>query len=115
MQLYSKMRFISTQFHAYITNELWKKNAEHANQMTKYFEQKLRTFTELQITRPVDANAIFVKMPLELINRLKKEYYFYIWDEKNSEIRLMTSFETTTDQIDQFISFISSQIRELQK
>jgi threonine aldolase len=101
MQLHSKMRFISAQFEALLSNDLWKRNASHSNRMAKLLEQELRS-ASVQITRPVDANGIFAILPPAIIPELQKEHYFYVWDEKTFEVRLMCSFDTTEEEIKSF-------------
>jgi threonine aldolase len=94
MQLHSKMRFISAQFEALLSNELWKKNAAHANRMAKLLEAQLKE-SGVQLTQSVDANGIFALMTAEVIEELQKEHFFYVWNEKTNEVRLMCSFDTT--------------------
>jgi len=53
LQLHSKMRFISAQFDRYLTDDLWKKNAENANRMAKLLESSLKHFSQIKITQPV--------------------------------------------------------------
>ncbi|CAM2958143.1 Low specificity L-threonine aldolase [Legionella steigerwaltii] len=106
MQLASKMRFISAQFHALFSNDLWKRNATHANKMAAYFANKLKTISSVTLTQTVQANAIFAIMPGELINKLQQHFSFYYWNESLSEVRLMTSFDTKESEIDQFIAMI---------
>jgi threonine aldolase len=104
MQLHSKMRFIGAQFDALLTNDLWQRNAAHANTMAKYFEQQLRSVKGIQITQPVEANGIFAIIPSEIISRLQEQIFFYIWNEKTSEVRLMCAFDTLKEEIDGFIA-----------
>jgi threonine aldolase len=101
MQLHSKMRFISAQFEALLSNDLWKRNATHSNRMAKLLEAELKS-ADVQITRPVDANGIFAMLPPDVIPALQQEHYFYVWDEKTSEVRLMCSFDTTEDEVKSF-------------
>lgn len=103
MQLASKMRFISAQFQALLSNDLWLKNARHANAMAHHMAQELRKIKSIQITQPVDANAIFAIMPTALIKKLHTRYHFHVWDERLSEVRLMTSFDTRIEEIDDFV------------
>jgi threonine aldolase len=100
-QLYSKMRFIAAQFIAYFENDLWKKNAMHSNSMAKILAEKV-TYLGVKITQQVDANGVFAILDDEIGNQLKKEYFFYPWDESRHEVRLMTSFDTTVEDIDNF-------------
>jgi threonine aldolase len=101
MQLHSKMRFISAQFEALLSNELWKKNAAHANRMAKLLEAQLKE-SGVQLTQSVDANGIFALMTAEVIEELQKEHFFYVWNEKTNEVRLMCSYDTTEEEIKRF-------------
>jgi threonine aldolase len=103
MQLGSKMRFISSQFEALLSNDLWLKNAQHANKMAKYLEEQVQVIPQVEITQPVQANAVFAILPKESISALQEEYFFYVWDEDTSEVRWMTAFDTTTEDIDNFV------------
>jgi threonine aldolase len=102
MQLASKMRFISAQYIAYLSNGLWKECATHSNRMAKKLEERLRGIKGVTITQKVESNGIFVVMPHDVAERLRSEYFFYPWNEQISEYRLMTSWDTTADDIEQF-------------
>ena len=108
MQLYSKMRFVSAQFLAYFNNELWEKNATHSNKMARLLEQEVKNIPAIQLTHKVEANGVFAIVPPEIIPQLQKEYFFYMWDEKRSEVRWMTSFDTTEEDIFNFTALIKS-------
>jgi threonine aldolase len=103
MQLHSKMRFIAAQFERLLTDDLWKKNAEHANEMAAYFEKQLRKVASVRITQAVDANGIFAIFPPEVIPVLQNEIFFYVWNEKTFEVRLMCAFDTQKEDIDRFV------------
>jgi threonine aldolase len=103
MQLHSKMRFISAQFEALLSNDLWKKNASHSNAMAKLLKAELEKIPGIHVTRSVDANGVFATMPPTVIPALQEEQFFYVWTEKISEIRLMCSFDTTEEEIKRFI------------
>ncbi|MRR20067.1 low specificity L-threonine aldolase [bacterium] len=102
MQLASKMRFISGQYIAYLSDGLWQECARHSNAMAKKLEERLREIKGLTITQKVEANGIFVVMPPDVAERLRREYFFYPWNEQISEYRLMTSWDTTSDDIEHF-------------
>jgi threonine aldolase len=108
MQLHSKGRFIGAQFEALMRNDLWKRNAIHANQMAKLMEQGLRQIPQLQITQSVDANAIFFTLPPNKVKALQQEYFFYVWNEKISEARLMCSFDTTETDVKDFLKKVNT-------
>jgi len=111
MQLASKMRFIAVQFEAYLSNNLWKKNAVNANKMAKYLEEKIRAFSEIRITQKVEANEIFVSIPEKYLKELQNEYDIMIWDEDKSEVRLVTSFDTTKADVDDFVKTMKELFR----
>jgi len=108
MQLHSKMRFISAQFEALLSNDLWKRNARHANTMAKKLAEGLRQIPQVNITQQVDGNGVFAILPKEIIAPLQQEVYFYVWNERTSEVRLMCSFDTTEEEIDRFIKKIKA-------
>ncbi|MEJ2546045.1 MAG: low specificity L-threonine aldolase [Calditrichaceae bacterium] len=106
MQLHSKMRFIGAQFYALLSNDLWNKNASHANAMAKILEDKLKQFEQIQVTQTVSTNAIFANLPEDWIQPLQDEYFFYVWNEETNEVRWMTSFDTEANDIQDFIQAI---------
>ena len=108
MQLFSKMRFVSAQFLAYFNNDLWKKNASHSNQMAKLLEKQVREIPAIQLTQEVEANGVFAIVPREIIPQLQEKYFFYLWDERRSEVRWMTSFDTQEEDILNFVALIKS-------
>ncbi len=109
MQLHSKMRFISAQFEALLSNDLWKKNAEHSNHMAKLLEIELRKNKSVSITQKVEANGVFAIMPPSIIPALQEQHFFYVWNDKLSEARLMCSFDTTEEDVQSF----SKKLQEL--
>ena len=104
MQLHSKMRFISAQFTALLSNDLWKINASNANEMARRLADELQTIPQLRITQSVDANGVFVTIPSAIVPSLQEEQFFYIWNEKLSEARLMCSFDTSEKDVDNFVN-----------
>lgn len=108
MQLASKMRFISSQFNALLTNNLWFTNANHANQMAQLLANQLTQFPEIQLTQQVQANGIFAIFPRKLINKLLENFHFYVWNETMNEVRLMTSFNTLEREVTSLIDAIKS-------
>ncbi len=104
MQLASKMRYVSAQFEAYLTNDLCYRTAEHANRMTKLLAEEIAKIPGITITQKVQANGIFVIVPKDVIAKMQNEYFFYMWDESKSEVRWMTSFDTTEDDIKGFVA-----------
>ena len=112
MQLYSKMRFVGAQFQTYFENDLWKETATHSNKMAKLLEAEVSKIAEIKITQPVEANGIFAEVPKEIIEPLQKQFFFYMWNEKRSEVRWMTSFDTTEEEIYKFVDLIKKLIEK---
>lgn len=110
MQLLSKMRFLSAQFVAYFTDQLWEKNALNANNMTDLLVSLLKNLDHVRIAYTVDGNAIFARMPKASIDRLLKEFYFYVIDPFDAPgypkgwqlVRFMTSFASTEEEVREF-------------
>lgn len=106
-QLYSKMRFISAQFIEYLENRLWEKNAAHSNKMAKLLEDKIKKLG-INVTQKVQANGVFAILDDKIRDLLQKKYFFYPWDESKHEVRWMTSFDTTEDDINDFCSYLET-------
>ncbi len=110
MQLASKMRFISAQYIAYFRNDLWKKCASHSNAMAGVLAEKIRGISGLKITQAVQSNGVFVIMPHDVAEKVGQQYFFYPWDENKSEYRLMTSWDTTEEDIDEFVKLLQKEL-----
>ncbi|MCX7638575.1 MAG: low specificity L-threonine aldolase [Cyclobacteriaceae bacterium] len=108
MQLHSKMRFISAQFEALLSKDLWKRNAIHANNMAQKLAAGLQQFPGVKITQPVDGNGVFAVLPQHVIQPLQQEVFFYVWNEKLNEVRLMCSFDTTEEDVNRLLQKLQS-------
>ncbi|MDQ2849740.1 MAG: low specificity L-threonine aldolase [Allobranchiibius sp.] len=110
MQLASKMRFISTQLEALLTNDLYLRNAAHSNAMARLLAERVRDIDGLQIPRPVQANAVFAILPTAVSERLMEHFRFYFWDEATGEVRWMCAFDTTEDDVEAFAAAIRTEM-----
>ena len=111
MHLPSKMRFISAQFEALLSRDLWRRNATHANQMAHILASELAKMSQIKITQPVESNGVFATIPKKHLAALQKKYFFYVWDEEISEVRLMASFDTTEEDIRDFVKFVRKTVK----
>jgi threonine aldolase len=102
----SKMRFISAQFEALLTNELWRQNAQHANQMAQRLASELQKVSQVTLTQKVESNGVFAIVPRKYVPLLQRRYFFYVWNEAISEVRFMTSFDTTESDIAEFVALV---------
>lgn len=114
MQLASKMRFISAQFIAYLSDIHCIKTASHANAMARYLHDQLKNIPQITVTQCVDANAVFAIFPKALTETLQQETFFYLWDEDKNEARWMTSWDTQKEDIDNFVKKIVLAIEEVE-
>lgn len=106
MHLPSKMRFISAQFETLLSGDLWRRSAAHANRMARLLATELEKVPQISLTQAVDANGVFAIIPKQFIPQLQKKYFFYVWNEAISEVRLMCSFDTTEDDIHHFVEVV---------
>ncbi len=110
MQLASKMRFISAQYLAYFRDDLWKRLATHSNSMARILEEKLKGVDGIKITQKVESNGVFVIIPEDVAERVRQTWFFYPWNEEISEYRLMTSWDTTGEDIEKFVSLLRDEM-----
>jgi threonine aldolase len=106
MQLMSKMRFLAAQFDALLSDDLWLRSARHANQMAARLHDKVKDVPGVEITQPVQANAVFARIPAAAVFPIRQEFWFYVWNERTGEVRWMTSFDTTETDVDAFAAAI---------
>ncbi|MGH8195837.1 MAG: threonine aldolase family protein [Woeseiaceae bacterium] len=107
MQLSSKMRFIAVQFQALLSNELWRRNARHANAMAARLAEAVSGIDAVQLVMPVETNAVFARLPPADIAELQDTEVFAMWDSRQSVVRWMTAFDTTEEEVDSFAERIS--------
>ena len=110
MQLHSKTRFIAAQFSAVLKNNLWLKTASHANRMAHKLASEAAQIPGIRITQEVGGNEVFAIIPREKISLLQEECFFYTWDESASEVRWVCSFDTTENDILEFVHLLRQAI-----
>lgn len=108
-QLPSKTRFIACQFERYLSNDLYLKIAQHSTQMAQKLYEGLQGLPRIRVTAARQSNAVFAEIPQEWIKAVREKYFFYVWNEKTFECRIMTSWDTKADEVDGFIQ----RLREL--
>jgi len=97
----SKMRFISAQLEAYLANDLWLRNARHANAMAARLARALIA-AGIEVVRPVEANIVFARFAPALVRRLNDEgFLFFDWPIFGPDIyRLVAGFATSEEDVD---------------
>jgi len=118
MQLASKMRFVSAQLIALMTDGLWLRSAWHANELAAHLRRSLESaivagrIAGLEFTQVTQANAVFATLPPGVADRLRERFHFYDWDPARSEVRWMTSFDTTESDVDGLVAAIVTELGE---
>lgn len=108
MQLSSKMRFLAAQFTALLEDDLWLRNATHANTMARRLAAGAASIPGVEIVYPVEADAVFARLDPRHIAELQREWMFHVWDEEASVVRWMTAFDMKEGDIDAFLADIAS-------
>jgi threonine aldolase len=105
------MRFLSAQLLALFGDDLWLRNALHANRMAKLLVSRVRRIRGVRVMHRVEANAVFARIPRRAVSRMRREYFFYVWDEEESVVRWMCSWDTTEEDVDDFARLVARAVR----
>ena len=111
MQLASKMRFVAAQFQAYLSGNLWLRNARHANRMARLLAQMAGAVPGVEIVQRVEANSVFARLPQAAIAPLQEKFFFYVWNEERREVRWMCSFDTEEKDLRGFATWLRKIVR----
>jgi threonine aldolase len=101
------MRFISAQLDALLAGDLWLRLARHANAMAQRLAAAVAGLDHVQVTQPVEANAVFAIIDPALTERLKADWPFHVWDERTGEVRWMTAWDTPPEEVDEFAAALA--------
>lgn len=104
-QLSSKMRFASAQLIALLSDDLWRRNAGHANAMAAQLRERIEGAVAAgalaaTFPRPTEANEVFVRADTEVTDLLREQFPFETWDRGLGEVRFVCSFDTTESDLD---------------
>ncbi len=117
MQLASKMRFVSAQLLTLFENDLGIRSASHANAMAQRLRRGLEAkldsgeISGLRFTNPTMANAVFASLDNQVADRIRAKVKFYDWERAIGEVRWMCAFDTTEQDVDNFINIISEELK----
>jgi threonine aldolase len=110
MQLASKMRYVGAQFERLLSEDRWSHYASHANAMAQRLYHRVREISGIRVTRPVRCNAVFATLDRDSIERIQREFFFYVFDESLPEVRWMTHWATTPQDVDDFAGCIEGAV-----
>jgi threonine aldolase len=108
MQLASKMRYLAAQFGALLDDELWLRNAQHANAMARRLADGVASVPGVSLRYPVESNGVFAVLPPDLIEPLQRHWNFHVWDAADHVVRWMAAFDTSEDDVDTFVAAVRS-------
>ena len=107
--LLSKMRFVSAQLDAYISDDVWLRNARHANKMGKKLSEGLNNHSDINLAFPTEANEVFATFPRNKIDHLNSEGYKINEDEWNGKaVRLVTAWNTQDGDVNQLLETLKN-------
>ena len=106
-QLPSKMRFVSAQFNSMLTDGMWLQTAAHANSMAVQLYERLKDIQSLQLSPP-QANSLFPTIGHAHAETLREWSFFWDWNQTLNQYRWMTSWATTTEDVDVFAGVVRS-------
>jgi threonine aldolase len=107
--LLSKMRFVSAQLDAYLANDVWLRNAKHANKMGKMLSDGLASHQEIELAYPTEANEVFAKFPRNMIEHLNAKGYKMNEDELDGKaVRLVAAWNTKEEDVKQILNIIKN-------
>jgi threonine aldolase len=110
MALASKMRFVSAQLVAILTDDLYLRSAGHANAMAARLRSAVEGLPGVTITQQTQSNAVFAILPPGVADRLRKHFRFYDWNPSTGEVRWMCAFDTTEADVDAFAAALREEL-----
>ncbi len=110
-QLASKMRFLAAQFNAILHDDLWIDLAAHANAMAGELHRLTEHIDGVELDGPPAVNSLFPRLPPDAIGPLRDWCFFWDWDVGSHQVRWMTAWDTTSDDIATFARGVETVIR----
>ena len=110
-QLPSKMRYTAAQFVEALTDNFWIETASHANKMAMRLYDALAHIDSLQISSPA-VNSLYPILPVAVKERLQAWNFFWDWDVSRSQVRWMTSWDTSPEDVDAFAAGVLAAFSE---
>lgn len=110
-QLPSKARFIAAQLSALLDDDLWLRNAAHANAMAALLAERVARIDGVEVARAPEVNSVFVRLPRAVAEALQGWSFFWDWDLSDSLFRWMTSFATTAADVEVFATGVEQLMR----
>ena len=104
------MRFLAAQFNAILDGGLWLELAAHANDMAGELYKRTSCIDGVSFDGPPAVNSVFPSLPRAAIEPLRDWCFFWDWDESRDQVRWMTAWDTTVDDVDRFAAGVRAAI-----
>ena len=101
-QLPSKMRYLAAQFNAVLDDDLWIDLAMHANSMAGELHRRAKDIDGVELGAAPTVNSLFPTLPPAAIEPLRQWCFFWDWDVSRHQVRWMTAWDTTLDDVAAF-------------
>lgn len=105
-QLASKMRYISAQWLGLLKEEVWLKNAKHANAMAAYFSKEVGKIEGVKHLFPCEANAVFLELLPAKIEHLRQLGWIFYTFIGVGGVRFVFSWDATKARVDELLAAI---------
>lgn len=110
MQLNSKMRYTAAQLLTLLSDDLWHRSAAQANAMAALLASEISKIPDITLTQKVQVNAVFATVPKSVIEQVPQQFPFYVWNEHTNEVRWMCAWDTSEQDVMDFVAAIKSAI-----
>ena len=110
MQLGSKHRYLSAQLLALLTDDLGIRLAGHANAMAARLAARVEQIDGVVLTQRPEANTLFAVLDPAAADQVRARFPFYDWDPQRHEVRWMTSWDTTEQDVDDFADAVAEAV-----
>lgn len=109
-QLPSKMRYVAAQFVEALSSGLWIETAANANAMARRLHEALGGLESLNLSPPA-VNSMYPLLPRDVKDQLQAWSFFWDWDVERSQVRWMTSWDTTSEDVDRFAAGVHAALK----
>ena len=105
-QLPSKMRYLSAQFNALLSDDLWIELGRHSNSMATHLHERVAALDGVDVGVSPQVNSLFPRLPVDWIEPLRDWCFFWDWDVAAHQVRWMTAWDTTERDVERFAAGI---------
>ena len=106
------MRFVAAQFNALLEGDLWLRNARHSNEMASLLHAAVVPIDAIEVAEP-EVNGLFPTLPRGVIAPLQAWSFFWDWDVATHQVRWMTSWDTTADDVERFAAGVAAAVEHV--